>query len=62
MYWNVVKREVKTNSFVKLVKSYPCFGLNDYAIRMKAVDCASRRNLLRIFNKKYYYETDFDFE
>jgi hypothetical protein len=62
MYWNVVKREVKTNSFVKIVKSFSCYGLNDYDIKFRAERYSWFRNLFRYFRNKHYYKVEFDFE
>ncbi|WP_039230573.1 hypothetical protein [Clostridium haemolyticum] len=61
-YWNVVKREVKTNEYVKIVKSYPCFGRTDIDIKYKAESKTRLLNLLRYINNKYYYVVEFDFE
>ena len=62
MYWNVFKREVKTNKIVKLIKSIDCYGRSDHDTKMKAESIANRRNLLRHFYNKYYYTVEFDFE
>lgn len=62
MYWNVFKREVKTGNLVKLVKSFPCYGQDDYDIKCRAEGIARRRNFIRYFYNKYYYTVEYDFE
>lgn len=62
MYFNIVKREVETKKFVKIAKSYKCFGVNDYDIKFRAKSWCNFKNLVRYFYNKYQYVVEFDFE
>jgi len=62
MYWNVVKRETKTNEYKGIVKSFECFGKDDYNILHKAKKKADFLNKFRKIFKKHYYKVEFDFE
>jgi hypothetical protein len=62
MYWNVVKRDVNTNKFVDIVKSFKCYGIDDWNMKLRALCYCDRRNIFRRFFNKYYYTVEFDFE
>ena len=62
MYFNVVKRTVESKNYVKIVKMIPCYGYDDDFSREKAQLYCNIRNMSRIFQDKYYYVVEFDFE
>ncbi|KGM93534.1 hypothetical protein IRP63_14155 (plasmid) [Clostridium botulinum] len=62
MYYTIVKRRADNNEYVKIVKSYLCFGRTGFDMEYKAKCMCGLYNLLRNINKKYYYVVEFDFE
>ena len=62
MYYNVVKRTVKNNDYAGVVKVFPCYGRDDLFIRKKADVYCNIRNISRLYQNKYYYAVEFDFE
>lgn len=62
MYWNVVKRETKTNKYIEIVESFECFGRADYDMWYEAKKKADFLNKFRKIFNKYYYKAEFDFE
>jgi hypothetical protein len=62
MYWNVVKREVTTNKYIGIVKTFKCFGQADYYMWYEAKNKADFLNKFSKIFKRFYYKVEFDFE
>lgn len=63
MYYNVIKRNLKTNEFIEIVKTFNVHEFENFMYAKVDADdyCRLRNRLSRIF-KKYYYKVELDHE